>query len=49
VPDSEIVAEAVILHRGRSTAVGEAEVKDAGGRLVAKALATYAILRQTQE
>ena len=49
VPDSEIVAEAVILHRGRSTAVGEAEVKDAEGRLVAKALATYAILRQTQE
>lgn len=49
VPDSEIVAEAVILHRGRSTAVGEAEVKDAEGRLVAKALATYAILRQAQE
>ena len=49
VPDSEIVAEAVILHRGRSTAVGEAEVKDTEGRLVAKALATYAILRQTQE
>lgn len=49
VPDSEIVAEAVILHRGRSTAVGETEVKDAEGRLVAKALATYAILRPPQE
>jgi acyl-CoA thioesterase len=44
-PDGEIVAEAVILHRGRSTAVGEAEVRDAEGRLVAKALATYAILQ----
>jgi uncharacterized protein (TIGR00369 family) len=45
VPAGEVVAEAVILHRGRSTAVGEAEVKDAEGRLVAKALATYAILQ----
>ena len=49
VPDGEIVAEAVILHRGRSTAVGEAEVRDAEGRLVAKALATYAILLLTQD
>jgi acyl-CoA thioesterase len=48
VPDGEIVAEAVILHRGRSTAVGETDVKDAEGRLIAKALATYAIRRQPQ-
>jgi len=45
VPDSEIVAEGVILHKGRHTAVGEAAVKDSAGRLVAKALATYAVLR----
>ena len=43
VPDSEIVAEGVILHKGRNTAVGEAVVKDPAGRLVAKALATYAV------
>jgi acyl-CoA thioesterase len=49
VPDGEIVADALILHRGRSTAVGEADVRDAEGRLVAKALATYAILRQAQD
>jgi len=49
VSDGEIVADAVILHRGRSTAVGEADVKDAEGRLVARALATYAILRQTED
>lgn len=46
VTDGEIVAEARILHKGRNTAVGEAVVKDADGRLVAQALATYAVLRE---
>jgi acyl-CoA thioesterase len=45
VTGGEIDAEARILHRGRNTAVGEAVVTDAEGRLVAQALATYAILR----
>jgi uncharacterized protein (TIGR00369 family) len=48
VSDSGIVAEAAIVHKGRRTAVGEASVKDAAGRLVAKTLATYAILRETR-
>jgi acyl-CoA thioesterase len=46
VTEGEIVAQARILHKGRSTAVGEAVVKDADGRLVAQALATCAVLRE---
>jgi uncharacterized protein (TIGR00369 family) len=45
VAESEIIAEAVILHKGRHTAVGEAAVRDAVGRLVAKAQGTFAVLR----
>ncbi len=40
-----ITAEARIAHRGVQTAVGEAEVRDADGQLMAKALATYAIFQ----
>jgi len=41
----DIIAEALILHRGRHTAVGDVTVTDAAGNLVAKALTTYAITR----
>ena len=41
--DSDIIAEAKILHKGRKTAVGEVDVTGKGGILVAKALVTYYI------
>ena len=48
VDEADIIAEAKILHRGTHTAVGDVTVRDAAGNLVAKALATYAIARQTK-
>ena len=45
VPALDIIAEALILHRGRHTAVGDVTVTDTAGNLVAKALTTYAITR----
>ena len=49
VAESDIIAEATILHRGSShTAVGDVTVTDAAGNLVAKALTTYAITRITR-
>jgi acyl-CoA thioesterase len=48
VAESDIIAEATILHRGRHTAVGDVTVTDAAGNLVAKALTTYAITRTTR-
>jgi len=39
-----ITAEATIVHRGNRTALGEVEVRDDEGSLVAKGLATYMIL-----
>jgi uncharacterized protein (TIGR00369 family) len=48
VAESDIIAEATILHRGRHTAVGEVTVTNATGNLVAKALTTYAITRITR-
>jgi acyl-CoA thioesterase len=44
VSSGEVIAEGNILHCGRTTAVGEVEVRDHDGRLVAKCLATYMIL-----
>jgi len=38
-----ITAEAVIVHKGSRTALGEVEVRDDEGNLVAKGLATYMI------
>jgi acyl-CoA thioesterase len=49
VAESDIIAEATILHRGRHTAVGDVTVTDAAGNLVAKALTTYAITRTTRK
>ena len=43
VQASEVIAEALILHRGGQTAVGDVTVSDGEGNLVAKALATFAI------
>ena len=39
----DVIAEAHILHRGIHTAVGDVTVRDSAGKLVARALATYAI------
>jgi acyl-CoA thioesterase len=39
-----IIAEARVLRLGRTLAVAECEVKDAAGRLAAKALLTFAIM-----
>lgn len=41
--EGSIAAEARIVHKGAQTAVGEAEVTDGRGELIAKALATYAV------
>lgn len=49
VAEFDIIAEALILHRGRHTAVGDVTVTDAAGNLVAKALTTYAITRTTRK
>jgi len=39
----DIYAQAKILHKGRKTAVGEVDVSDLSGALIAKALVTYYI------
>jgi uncharacterized protein (TIGR00369 family) len=45
VHNETCVAEASVVHRGRTSIVVEAAVKSATGRLVAKTLATFIILR----
>ncbi len=47
--DGEIVAEAKIIHRGSMTAIGDVEVRDRNGDLIAKGLATYAILKKRSD
>jgi uncharacterized protein (TIGR00369 family) len=42
----EIIAEAAITHKGGNLAIGEVDVRDSQGRLVAKALATYMIMKR---
>jgi uncharacterized protein (TIGR00369 family) len=42
----EITAEAKIIFKGSQIAVGEAEVRDSDGNLVAKATSTYAIIKR---
>jgi acyl-CoA thioesterase len=46
VHDEDCLAEAVIVHRGRTSIVVESEIKTAAGRLVAKTLATFIVLKQ---
>jgi uncharacterized protein (TIGR00369 family) len=43
VREGEVTAEGRIIQRGKSVAVGESSVYDAEGRLLARAMATYAI------
>ncbi len=43
----DIFCEARIIQRGRLVAVGETSVLDAGGRLLAKAMATFLIREKT--
>lgn len=43
VRDGDIVCEAKIIQRGRSVAVGESSISDAGGRLLARAMATFLV------
>lgn len=44
--EGEIIAEAKILHKGTHTAIGDVEVKDIQGNLIAKGTATYMIIRK---
>ena len=45
VHDEDCIAEAVVVHSGRTSIVIEADVKTETGRLVAKTLATFAVLQ----
>ncbi|UCF92164.1 MAG: PaaI family thioesterase [Desulfobacterales bacterium] len=47
VDGCDIFAEAHIIHKGTQTAIAEVEVRDTNGNLVAKALATYAIIKKS--
>lgn len=42
----EIVAEAKIVHKGGNIAIGDVEIRNSDGALIAKALATYMIMKQ---
>jgi len=44
----EIMAEARIIHRGGKTALGDVEVRNGDGTLIAKGLATYMILKKEE-
>lgn len=45
VHDEDCIAEAVVVHSGRTSIVIEADIKTETGRLVAKTLATFAVLQ----
>ena len=45
VQEGELKAYAKIIHKGSKTAVGDVEVFDGKGKLVAKSIATYSIQR----
>ena len=42
----EIIAEAKIVHKGGNIAIGDVEIRNSEGSLIAKALATYMIMKQ---
>ena len=42
----EIIAEAKIVHKGGNLAIGDVEIRNSEGTLIAKALATYMIMKQ---
>jgi len=41
----EITAEATIIHKGRNIAIGDVEVTNDSGRMIAKGIATYMIMK----
>ncbi len=43
--EGEIIAEAKIVYKGSKTALGDVEVRNSKGDLIAKGLATYMILK----
>ncbi len=43
--DEDCVAEARVIHKGRTSIVVEAEIKTDTGRLIAKTLATFIVLK----
>ena len=45
VNEGKLTAHAKILHRGGKTAVGDVEVFDGNGGLIAKVIATYSIMK----
>ena len=45
----EIFADARIIHKGTQTAIGDVDIRDSKGDLVAKAISTYAIIKKTTE
>ena len=49
VKGGEIVSEANIVHRGTQTAIGDVEVRDEEKNLIAKGLATYAIVKKDRK
>jgi len=44
--DSDLIAEARIIHKGKKTALGEVDVKKTDGTLAAKALVTYHLYKE---
>ena len=46
IAEGEIIAEAKIVHKGTMTAIGDVEVRDGNGNLIAKGLTTYAITKK---
>ncbi|MBT3225565.1 MAG: PaaI family thioesterase [Deltaproteobacteria bacterium] len=45
IREGDIIAEAKIVHRGSKTAIGDVEVRNSQGNLIAKCLATYMIIK----
>ncbi len=46
IKEGDILAEARIVHRGGRTAIGDVDVMNSEGDLIAKGLATYLIIRK---
>jgi uncharacterized protein (TIGR00369 family) len=49
VYDEDCLAEARVIHKGRTSVIVEAEIKTAAGRLVGKTLATFIVLREVDK
>lgn len=48
VEEGELIGDGRIVHKGRRLALGEADILDQSGRLVAKALVTYTVVRPAE-